>query len=392
MFHTKGNAYIYMPSKVRRSSMSQDIFSKEKKAEINYTMNNYTVKCLKVIFLVILIIWGLNLLNIFVINQRIMATGFIMACLVIMFTILMTKFLDLRKEWVKYFLITCVTIVITILGIYLTYHTLLLYALPMMIAAQYTDRKMLIYTYVLTVLGIFCGAMGEFFWGLCDANMLFLTTESTEYYLNKASKSLQFDGINVNEWYTIPMYYVLPRSILITLLIPVITSISKNIRNYEEYAIKMEKRGEKDDMTGLKNRNKFLRMIDEEYPDMDKVGVVFFDVNNLKWVNDNLGHDKGDVLIATVGRMILAMEDTNKKAYRIGGDEFVMVIENPKEMEIETLLDQWEELLEMKSRTSELDFMVAYGYAYGDGKDIKGLVKIADERMYKTKQKQKEVE
>ena len=61
MFHTKGNAYIYMPSKVRRSSMSQDIFSKEKKAEINYTMNNYTVKCLKVIFLVILIIWGLNL-------------------------------------------------------------------------------------------------------------------------------------------------------------------------------------------------------------------------------------------------------------------------------------------------------------------------------------------
>ncbi|MEE1008330.1 MAG: hypothetical protein UH963_04190, partial [Agathobacter sp.] len=169
--------------------MSQDIFSKEKKAEINYTMNNYTVKCLKVIFLVILIIWGLNLLNIFVINQRIMATGFIMACLVIMFTILMTKFLDLRKEWVKYFLITCVTIVITILGIYLTYHTLLLYALPMMIAAQYTDRKMLIYTYVLTVLGIFCGAMGGFFWGLCDANMLFLTTESTEYYLNKASKS-----------------------------------------------------------------------------------------------------------------------------------------------------------------------------------------------------------
>ena len=90
--------------------------------------------------------------------------------------------------------------------------------------------------------------------------------------------------------------------------------------------------------------------------------------------------------------MILAMEDTNKKAYRIGGDEFVMVIENPKEKEIETLLDQWEELLEMKSRTSELDFMVAYGYAYGDGKDIKGLVKIADERMYKTKQKQKEVE
>ena len=164
------------------------------------------------------------------------------------------------------------------------------------------------------------------------------------------------------------------------------------VKDCIEYAIKMEKRGEKDDMTGLKNRNKFLRMIDEEYPDMDKVGVIFFDVNNLKWVNDNLGHDKGDVLITTVGRMILAMEDTNKKAYRIGGDEFVMVIENPKEMEIETLLDQWEELLEMKSRTSELDFMVAYGYAYGDGKDIKGLVKIADERMYKTKQKQKEVE
>ncbi|MBQ2111782.1 MAG: hypothetical protein II194_01025, partial [Bacteroidales bacterium] len=66
-----------MPSKVRRSSMSQDIFSKEKKAEINYTMNNYTVKCLKVIFLVILIIWGLNLLNIFIIDKKIMLMGFV---------------------------------------------------------------------------------------------------------------------------------------------------------------------------------------------------------------------------------------------------------------------------------------------------------------------------
>ena len=278
--------------------MKEDSYEEKKGIEIGFNVNQYTLKCLKAVLAGIITVWILNVLNIFIVDREIMNRGVFITSFLLIVTILIGRFIVLHQKWVKYFLITMTVIVITVLGITLTYHTLLLSMLPLMLATQYTDRKVAAYTYVLSVISIFVSAFGGYYWGLCDANMLFLTTKPTQYYLDMASQSATFDGINTNVLYSISLYYALPRSVLLLLTIPVIESISHNITKYQEYAVSMKQLSERDNMTGLYNRNKFLSMVNDEYTQLDRVCVLFFDVNNLKWVNDNLGHEKGDELIA----------------------------------------------------------------------------------------------
>ena len=142
-------------------------------------------------------------------------------------------------------------------------------------------------------------------------------------------------------------------------------------------------------MTGLYNRNKYLNMIEETYPAIDQVGVIFWDVNNLKTTNDTLGHDKGDALIINISSIIMALTAVNRKAYRVGGDEFVMIVENPQKGELDAVVRKWEELCSLKSQALELDLTSAVGYSCGDGKSIKSVIKEADQAMYLDKQQKK---
>lgn len=369
--------------------MNEDFYEEEKGIEIGFNINKYTLKCLKVILIGIAIVWLLNILNIFIVDRTLMNRAVLATSIVLIATLLLGRVIDLHKKWVKYFLITVTIIVITILGASLTYHTLLLSMLPLMLATQYADRKVVAYTYVLSVISIFVSAIGGYYWGLCDANMLFLTNKPTAYYVDLVRQSATFERVNTNVLYTVSLYFAVPRCILLFLTIPVIESISKNIMKYEQYAFSMKQLSERDDMTGLFNRNKFLNMMEQKYSQMDRVCVIFFDVNNLKWVNDNLGHEKGDELLICAGRTILALADQTKKAYRIGGDEFVLVIEHPQEGEPDALIKRWEELEAFKEQSMDMELSVAYGYACGAGKDIDKIVKEADEKMYRKKKEQK---
>ena len=363
-----------------------------KRMEMDFRINKYTLKCLKTMMYAVFGIWLLNVLNIFIVNMELMSRCFVITTSILIATLIFGRLVDLHKKWVKYVLIALSICCITVLGVMLTYHTLLLSVIPLLIATQYADKKTLAYTFILTVISTFVIVMGGYFWGLCDANMLFLTTETTQYYQNIARERISMENINTNPWYTLPMYYVLPRCILFGLTLPVIQSISRNIMNSEKYAASMKRMSEIDEMTGLLNRNKYLSMLQEEYPHMDRLCVIFLDINNLKQMNDELGHETGDVLISTVGRIILALTDVNKKGYRIGGDEFVLIVENPQEGEVDDLLQKWEELVALKSMTSAISLSVAMGYACGEGKDIDRIIKEADQRMYQQKKEQKRIE
>lgn len=368
--------------------MADNLFD-DSRAESDFRINKYTLKCLRIMLIVITILWVMNMLRIFVVNQELMTTAYAIVVGILLFTLIGGRFVDLRKNWVKYVLITLTTFAIVVLGVTLTYHTLLLSVIPLLIATQYTEKKVLAYTFGLTLIGNFVIVMGGYFWGLCDANMLLLTTEPTSYYVDIAGKNITFESVNTNPWYTLSMYYVLPRCILHTLMLPVIQSISKNIMKTEQHAVAMKRLSEIDEMTGLYNRNKYLNMVENEYVCMDKLCVIFWDVNNLKQMNDTLGHEKGDMLITTVGRMILTLTDTNKKGYRIGGDEFVIVVENPKKGEVDKLLHKWNKLIKLQSQDVEMDISVAVGYACGEGKDIDRIIQKADESMYQNKKEQK---
>ena len=88
----------------------------------------------------------------------------------------------------------------------------------------------------------------------------------------------------------------------------------------------LEKISFEDGLTGVYNRNKFNSVIDEKSKCFIDIGVVYFDINGLKEVNDTEGHSAGDLLIKNAAKCI--DEIFKGHTYRIGGDEFVVIKSN----------------------------------------------------------------
>ena len=82
-----------------------------------------------------------------------------------------------------------------------------------------------------------------------------------------------------------------------------------------------------DGLTNLFNRNAWNKKLEEIKKKDSDVGIVFADLNNLKHTNDSLGHLAGDELIIKFTNLLKEIFNENE-IYRVGGDEFVLVIED----------------------------------------------------------------
>lgn len=143
---------------------------------------------------------------------------------------------------------------------------------------------------------------------------------------------------------------------------------------------------EHDKLSRLYNRTKYEKM-KSEYAGHENVCVVYIDVNNLKKMNDIKGHDAGDDLIIKAAEKLEFWEDIGD-AYRMGGDEFMVVITDRTEDECEELINDWYEDVGCLNDYESDGFkcMMAYGVAYGDlFCNTDALIKEADEKMYSHK-------
>jgi len=167
-----------------------------------------------------------------------------------------------------------------------------------------------------------------------------------------------------------------------------------------EYGMRNELVGKlayKDGLTEVGNRTAYMERLDEiTRLFSDKLGVILFDVNNLKQVNDNLGHAVGDNLICTCADIIYDTFNNYGDVYRIGGDEFVVLIphENPQAIYDKHIV-KFNYRLAAAQDELEDDYPVfmAQGFAYADEIDetkIKDAIALADNRMYENKKKIKE--
>lgn len=143
-----------------------------------------------------------------------------------------------------------------------------------------------------------------------------------------------------------------------------------------------------DFMTKLKNRNSYEtdRQNLNVKKKRDNLVVAVVDVNNLKLVNDRLGHDIGDKCIENAGNILREVESDKITAYRYGGDEFVMLMEDCKDPK--GVLKEIKERFRKYGDDLEIPVTLAMGYAQFDenlDKDIMDTQKRADERMYEDK-------
>ena len=175
---------------------------------------------------------------------------------------------------------------------------------------------------------------------------------------------------------------------------------------FENMAINLHERekelrfsANRDSLTGLRNTTSYKSWVAEFDKEIENktanFGVVVFDLNQLKETNDTYGHDVGDKLIVSAAKVI---SDVFKRSpvFRIGGDEFLAVLQHRDLADCEKLFVQLD--LECANtfikEKGEIPISMARGFAKFDiDKDLhfNDVFKRADYAMYENKRKTKEV-
>ena len=153
----------------------------------------------------------------------------------------------------------------------------------------------------------------------------------------------------------------------------VVASIFTYIYTYVQYT-------NRDPLTLLLNRQAYYDYIESNAKKI--VGIISIDMNGLKDVNDNLGHDAGDEALAKIGAVLRRNAGPYVKAYRIGRDEFTVICIRCTIEDVQSTAKFLEEELGKK------EYSCSVGYAIQDGtKELDDLSKEADAGMYLAKRK-----
>lgn len=150
-----------------------------------------------------------------------------------------------------------------------------------------------------------------------------------------------------------------------------------------------------DALTGVKNKHAYVEAeldLDRRISDGDlkKLGVIVFDLNGLKKVNDTMGHDKGDQYIKTACQMICRAFG-HSPVFRIGGDEFVAILEGEDYENREMLLSFFQKQIEDNKRRGTV--VVSSGleeFHPESDNSFRTVFERADKKMYYCKRKLKE--
>ena len=157
-----------------------------------------------------------------------------------------------------------------------------------------------------------------------------------------------------------------------------------------QYAEIMEEMAYKDGLTGLLNRMAYNRELEAAAKKDTPCTLIMLDMNYLKKVNDERGHDRGDMYIFKIAEFMQKSFCHGEKSFRIGGDEFFVLAEYTNEDPLFS-----ESIQNMKHMVDEfnenfgkaLPLSIAYGYSvFRPGEtDLDEQVRIADQKMYKMK-------
>lgn len=149
-----------------------------------------------------------------------------------------------------------------------------------------------------------------------------------------------------------------------------------------------------DSLSGLANRNalkEYLeRLIGNAKREREEFAMLFLDLDHFKSVNDSLGHNVGDELLKRIAGIIDHVLRPNDFVARVGGDEFVIIIQDYNSLrELTTIIDRIQNILQdtmiVQSHPINISSSVGIAFYPKDGEDIVSLMKNSDIAMYEAK-------
>ncbi len=159
----------------------------------------------------------------------------------------------------------------------------------------------------------------------------------------------------------------------------------------EEKFNEQKKEAQHDALTGLLNRRSF----DEDLSKLDSAGIPYalliLDIDNFKQINDTYGHLVGDEVLKEVGEILRTYVRKNTKAYRYGGEEFVVVLPGGDGKAANIVGERLREVVETKglklpNTTQILLFTASFGATTKkESESYKDVLQRADEALYEAK-------
>ncbi|MGL4521721.1 MAG: putative bifunctional diguanylate cyclase/phosphodiesterase [Bacilli bacterium] len=150
-----------------------------------------------------------------------------------------------------------------------------------------------------------------------------------------------------------------------------------------------------DALTDLPNRlnfrQKLVQFVNDKALDKQKLAIMFIDLDNFKEINDNLGHDVGDILLRSVSERLRGLETEHVSIFRLGGDEFVVLSGANDIEELRLVSSMLINCFIAPFRLKDGDFKIACSVGISvypdDATDVDELVKYADMAMYRAKER-----
>lgn len=151
----------------------------------------------------------------------------------------------------------------------------------------------------------------------------------------------------------------------------------------------------RDRMTGLENYSSYRQYIENiSYKKINKLFIINIDIDDFKRVNDQYGHIEGDEAIKIFANLLVeSFPLKRKKLIRMGGDEFLILLECERQETVETYIQNLNENTEAYNKTGEKPYELKFSYGMAcyrnANESIHDLLKCADKLMYEQKKNRK---
>ncbi len=205
---------------------------------------------------------------------------------------------------------------------------------------------------------------------------------------------LEFMNFLTGNFHNTSLYILIGLVIFMSIKIVDYLHVIYHVINQSKLAQQYQVLALQDQLTGSKNRMAFENDVEQLLLSnrYNLIRVIFFDLNNLKMINDNHGHSVGDVAIKKAFSIIFESFGDLGSCYRVGGDEFACLFENTSPDIYQRRVEYFNNKVSQVKKGLLYPFSMAYGSAVYDpsqDKYFSDTMSRADYDMYHTKQNQK---
>jgi diguanylate cyclase (GGDEF)-like protein len=246
-----------------------------------------------------------------------------------------------------------------------------------------------------------CGTSATWVVGTAARRLYFYASQIPLLLIVAAAFTLSGDRVTRLLGLSVPIYFVVMASLHHEVHGVVVSELQLREHNDETNAqlrdanAQLVRRALRDELTGLANRAAFVdllqRAVGNARDDGTIVGVLYFDVDRLKVVNDSLGHATGDMLLVQIAERVHRMLRTTDVLARLGGDEFTMLLDklrsNAEAVVIaERVLQSFVEPFMVGGRAINVSASIGVATNREARDDAETLLSFADAAQYRAKQ------